>query len=281
MKKNNKKTPMSLNPKKTKSFTLIELLVVIAIIALLVVIIAIPTRSVIRNARIATTLQYESSLHKNLGADIVGWWQFDEGSGTIAKDISGKDNHGTIYGATYVDGVPGKGGKALSFDGNNDWIRVPNSLSLQVLTITMSAWVYTILCDGGTQGHLVRKEGSYILSSCWNGTVYAWLQFDGVAGWFPLNSNVSLEINKWSHIVATHDGNVRKIYINGKQITSSAFSGNLKVSGNSLDINGDISNSNFINYKVDDVRIYSSALTASEINEIYLTTKDKYMAEEE
>ncbi len=45
---------------------------------------------------------------------LVGWWRFDEGSGTIAGDSSGNGNNGTIYGATWV---AGKYGQALSFDG--------------------------------------------------------------------------------------------------------------------------------------------------------------------
>ena len=45
---------------------------------------------------------------------LVGWWSFDEGSGTVAGDSSGNGNTGTIYGATWVTGIYGK---ALSFDG--------------------------------------------------------------------------------------------------------------------------------------------------------------------
>ncbi len=79
-----------------KSFTLIELLVVIAIIGLLVIIIAIPINRARQGASIARILQYEASLHRYLGSDIVGWWQFNEGEGSIAKDISGQGNDGSL-----------------------------------------------------------------------------------------------------------------------------------------------------------------------------------------
>jgi len=52
---------------------------------------------------------------------LVGAWKFDEGSGTIAYDSSGNNNHGTIYGATWVDG---KFGKALQFDGVDDYVKI-------------------------------------------------------------------------------------------------------------------------------------------------------------
>ena len=58
---------------------------------------------------------------------LVGWWRFDEGTGTTAGDSSGNGNIGTISGASWVDG---KFGKALSFDGTNDYVTVPYSSSL-------------------------------------------------------------------------------------------------------------------------------------------------------
>ncbi len=48
---------------------------------------------------------------------LVGYWNFDEGSGTVAADGSGSGNNGTINGATWVAGKVGSG--ALSFDGEN------------------------------------------------------------------------------------------------------------------------------------------------------------------
>ena len=33
---------------------------------------------------------------------LVGWWRFDEGTGTTATDSSTNGNHGTIHGATWV-----------------------------------------------------------------------------------------------------------------------------------------------------------------------------------
>src|SRR5208337_5675022 len=53
---------------------------------------------------------------------LVGWWRFDEGSGTIAGDSSGNGNNGTIYGATWVTG---KYGDALSFDGASNYVSIP------------------------------------------------------------------------------------------------------------------------------------------------------------
>jgi len=51
---------------------------------------------------------------------LVGYWKFDEGSGTTACDNSGNDNTGTLVnGPSWVEG---KSGKALRFDGENDYV---------------------------------------------------------------------------------------------------------------------------------------------------------------
>ncbi len=53
--------------------------------------------------------------------NIVGMWLFDEGKGDIAKDSSGNKNDGTLMNdPKWVDGKK-KPGKALEFDGKDDW----------------------------------------------------------------------------------------------------------------------------------------------------------------
>jgi len=66
----------------------------------------------------------------------VGLWHFDGD----ANDSSGYSNNGTVYGATYVSG---KFDQALSFDGNDDYVSVPDSSSLNFGTgdFTIEAWV--------------------------------------------------------------------------------------------------------------------------------------------
>src|SRR5208337_1034898 len=57
----------------------------------------------------------------------VSYWEFNEGSGTIATDSVGTNNGTISGGATWTSGVVGN---ALSFDGVNDYIQVPNAPAL-------------------------------------------------------------------------------------------------------------------------------------------------------
>jgi ligand-binding sensor domain-containing protein len=75
--------------------------------------------------------------------NLVAWYKFDEGSGTTALD-SANGHNGTVNGATWT---AGKVGGALSFDGVNDYVDVPDNPALrftQNSSFTLCAWVNPI-----------------------------------------------------------------------------------------------------------------------------------------
>jgi hypothetical protein len=93
---------------------------------------------------------------------LVAYWSFDEGSGTIAYDFSGNENNGTLYnGSTICSGqdcpnwVDGKFGKALSFDGINDYLKVSSFPISEAISIaywkknsTDLAWHFVVNSSG-------------------------------------------------------------------------------------------------------------------------------------
>ena len=91
---------------------------------------------------------------------LVGAWKFNEGGGTTAYDSSGNDNDGTIYGASWVDG---KVGKALSFDGDNDYVEIP-SVNPQK-AITVCAWIKSYDSYYKALWQLISKYSAYILGT--------------------------------------------------------------------------------------------------------------------
>ena len=83
----------------------------------------------------------------NLG--LVGYWRFNEGTSTTASDASGNRNNGKL--TNFPSPVPfsssvnsgwtnGRLGKALSFDGSNDYVNLP-SAPLSSGSISGVAWV--------------------------------------------------------------------------------------------------------------------------------------------
>ena len=92
-------------------------------------------------------------LISDASAELVAHWTFDEGSGNIAYDSSGNGNNGTINGAEWGDG---KYGKALQFNGQDNYVEMPTSNSLEMdANVTIAAWINGIA--GGDE--VLRRLG--------------------------------------------------------------------------------------------------------------------------
>ena len=98
---------------------------------------------------------------------LVGYWSFDEGDGTVARDASGNNNHGTLTNGPQW--AQGKNGTALQFDGKNDNVERRNGSSLNITdSITLEAWVFMDY-TGSKNSDLgfIAKESSYLLYDTW------------------------------------------------------------------------------------------------------------------
>jgi hypothetical protein len=70
---------------------------------------------------------------------LVGYWNFDEGSGSIAHDSSGNGNDGNIYSASWTTGVSGS---ALNYDGLDDYVDIGSVDRIRTNTPkSVFAWV--------------------------------------------------------------------------------------------------------------------------------------------
>ena len=93
----------------------------------------------------------------DLNPGLVAAYGFEETSGTSTADSTGNGHTGTISGATRT--ASGRFGRALSFDGVNDWVTIASSTALSLSTgMTLEAWVYPTVHTAGGHHTILMKE---------------------------------------------------------------------------------------------------------------------------
>lgn len=212
---------------------------------------------------------------------LVGYWSFDEGSGNTAHDISGNDNHGTIHGASWTTGISGS---ALEFDGQSDYLQIPDSDSLDLKTnaFTITAWINadSFFGEGGHNGNLIlckwqtQTIGQYHLTAYSGGSLKL-LIADGTTADYVRAFDV-LSTNEWNFVVASWDGAIARLYANGELVAENSTTilslYQEDYYSDYVQIGHDTGGSYpywFFDGTIDEVRIYERALDGYEILNIY------------
>ena len=210
----------------------------------------------------------------------VAEWHFDEGAGNVVKDSSGNDNDGIIYGAIWVDG---KFGKALYFDGQDDYVEVPDSSSLNPTEqIAIESWYKPLSFMGAGNEPIVDKSYTshnppyyqYLLGVTGDG-------YPNVPASFSFSSSINNQaisthtgqgfwkIGQWYHIIGIYDSTSVKLYVNGELISSKPASGALNNFGTKLRIGTYVNFNAFLHGTIDEIRIYNRALSPEEVKQHY------------
>lgn len=199
--------------------------------------------------------------HAQSSEDIVAYWNFDEGTGTTVNDKSGHGNHGTIYGANWTDG---KIGKALCFDGVDDYVRVPNAKCLGICDkLTIEAWIkrnsvdtLDVIVDndnGSDSGYRfsVNDKPAFIASN--------------LNGQWGKTSNFKIIDSNWHHVAVTYEKPTVIFYLDGESEKFDVGNQDIGAAKADLFIGRQEWNSGWFDGIIDEVRIYKGVLSELEI----------------
>jgi hypothetical protein len=198
---------------------------------------------------------------------LVASYAFNETSGVTVDDGSGNGNTGTISGATRA--AAGKYGSGLDFNGTTAWVTVPDAPALDLSTaMTLEAWVYPRALAGWNTVLLKEITGGLAYAIYANANApfpIGYMRPPGAANSIGAAGTAALALNAWSHLAATYDGATVRLYVNGAQVGSQAATGPITTSTGPLRIGGNGVWGEYFSGLIDEVRVYSRALSVAEI----------------
>ncbi len=210
---------------------------------------------------------------------LIGWWKFDEGSGTATVDATGINSTNFVQNTVTYSWTTGKIGSAINWTPTcslncgttNSYVQVTWATSTAFQNGTFAVWVYATSTLPGTvfrstvDAMGMDMEGG--TSQVWFGQVYS-------NGACNSGKGFLLTPNAWTFLAATYDGTTIRCYVNGNLVDSGNPAN--PVSNVSPRFNIATRNDAYAQYfhgTIDDLRIYNRTLSTAEIQGIYNATK--------
>lgn len=200
-----------------------------------------------------------------------------------ANDMSGNNSDGILYGVIPSKDRQGKDKSAYYFNGQDSYIVVPNSTTLNSINkaISLAAWIKidpTTNYDGYTHHHIISKGATY--GNLWADFALGiskvrqidFEETNKTNSPERFNSEQTLQHDRWYHLVATFEENTIKLYLDGKL---------LKVDQSPHSVFRNSSQPFYIGCRyrnplvgvfkgsIDDIRIYNRVLSDKEVLKLY------------
>ncbi len=197
---------------------------------------------------------------------LVAAYGFSEGTGSMTADSSGYANTGSVVGAAWT--ASGQFGSALSFDGSTTSVSASSAAWLDLTgAMTVEAWVYPTTAAAEFRAVVAKNYAYFLYASvvgyCGDGTPLAGIQI-GASMSSTACLGHALALGTWTHLAATYDGSALTFYENGAPVASTAATAPILSTTGTLEIGGSQFGEHFEG-RIDEVRVYSRALTAAEI----------------
>jgi hypothetical protein len=169
--------------------------------------------------------------------------------------------------------MPGRIGQALRFDGLDDCITVDDAGHLQLAQLTIALWAVQTLSRNMSQvSKKVTSAGnwnSWQIESEASGLrrSVTFTTYNGNSNHFASTVEEAIVIGQWHHLAVTYDGAAKRVYIDGTEKQTSAYSIPLMYDGNPMKIGCDDNTPEglFFAGTLDDLQLYDRALTAAEV----------------
>lgn len=189
-----------------------------------------------------------------------------------ANDQSSYANHALVNGAVLTQDRFNFSNRALFFDGIQSSVRAENGAQLNTAQTTISLWVKVSQLPAQGEVFLLSHGGwqeRWKISLPAHGKpVFTTNSAGGIKDMDT--DSVSLPIGVWRHLVMVHDGLNDKIYVNGVLKNSKTATGALNNTTKPFGMGYDpIDATNYFNGSLDEIMVFDSALTETQISALY------------
>ncbi len=209
------------------------------------------------------------------GPELLAGYAFEEGTGQTVFDLSGNGNNGTLGGNT-IRNLTGQPGESTEFSGSTSHI---NLGAIDITSPTMSIALWFNPDDFGTHDARLISKANGTASSAHYWMVSTISSFGEQKLRFRLKTNnggtstligsAVLTAGQWTHVTATYDGVVMKLYQDGIEVGSLAKTGTIATSASvEAWIGANPGSTRYFDGLIDDVRIYGEVLDVTIIQDI-------------
>jgi hypothetical protein len=198
---------------------------------------------------------------------MVGWWKFDETEGQIAVDSSGSGPDGKLVGDAHIISDPVRG-NVLSLDGDGDYVYCGHNPAFDLTDeITVAAWINITTVPTSWTAIVTKGDSAWRLSTVLDERRFHFAITPGGAG-ASIDGYIEVPTNQWHHVCGTYDGSYVRLYVDGVEDSESPVSYGGTINTNAwevlIGVNTKLPKHSW-NGLIDDVRIYSYALSEDEI----------------
>jgi len=212
--------------------------------------------------------------------DTVGIWLLDEGSGEVAKDVSGNERNGEVVaGNGKAKWTTGKFGKALDLEGGGH-VMIPHDDSLNLAEFTISAWIKVPKVLDPYQFVVGKEAWPNRNYSMWirPGVMTFGYTTPGAAQDMQAGS-IEVTDNQWHHVVGVFDGEQLISYVDGVESQQRGAGAEpatcdapIKIGVQPPGEGGPITGT------IDEVAIFLRGLTEDEVSEVMEGLESKFFA---